>query len=322
MARELLILRHGKSDWAAGTGDFARPLKNRGKRAAQRVGVWLWQQDLRPDVVISSPAMRAITTAEKCVKAMGMNARSIIQDSRIYEAWLDELLTVLADAPEDASRVMIVGHNPGLEDLLSFLSIDGLPMPDDGKLLPTAALAHLDMPEDWRDLEQGCAKIRNYIRPRNLPDGFPFPAPDGGELRERPAYYYFQSAVIPYRHTSDGRIEFLIISSSKNKHWVVPKGIRDPGLTSQQSAEKEAWEEAGIRGDVDEALLGTYNIQKWGAECQVEVYAMQVHEIVDESDWEERHRRRQWLTAEKAAVVLRQMDLGELLLTLSHRLEP
>ena len=321
MARELLILRHGKSDWAAGTGDFARPLKNRGKRAAQRVGVWLWQQDLRPDVVISSPALRAITTAEKCVKAMGMNARDIIQDSRIYEAWLDELLMVLANVPRDAGRVMIVGHNPGLEDLLSYLSNDGLPMPDDGKLLPTAALAHLDMPEDWHDLQQGCAEVRNYIRPRNLPEGFPFPAPDGSERRERPAYYYAQSAVIPYRFTSDGSVEFLIVSSSKNKHWVVPKGIRDPGLTSQQSAAKEAWEEAGIRGDVDGNLLGTYSIQKWGAECHVEVYAMQVHDVVEEDEWEERHRSRQWLTAEKAAEALRQTELGELLLMLSERLD-
>jgi phosphohistidine phosphatase len=265
--------------------------------------------------------MRAITTAEKCAKAMCMNALGIIQDSRIYEAWLNELLTVLADAPEDAGRVMIVGHNPGLEDLLIFLSNDELPVPEDGKLLPTAALAHLEMPEDWHDLKQGCAKIRNYIRPRNLPDGFPFPAPDGDEQRERPAYYYFQSAVIPYRYTPDGSIEFLIISSSKNKHWVVPKGIREPGLTSQQSAEKEAWEEAGIRGDVDEALLGTYSVQKWGAECLIEVYAMQVHEVVEEDDWEERHRRRQWLTAEKAAAALRQAELGKLLLMLSHRLE-
>ena len=51
--RELLILRHGKSDWDTGDTDFRRPLKNRGKRAAQRMGVWLWQQELRPDLVIS-----------------------------------------------------------------------------------------------------------------------------------------------------------------------------------------------------------------------------------------------------------------------------
>ena len=65
MTRELLILRHGKSDWEAGTDDFHRPLKDRGKRGAQRVGVWLLQQGLLPDHVVSSPAERAIVTAEK-----------------------------------------------------------------------------------------------------------------------------------------------------------------------------------------------------------------------------------------------------------------
>ena len=84
MSRELLLLRHGKSDWDTDTDDFNRPLKDRGKRGAQRIGVWLLKHKLIPDLVIASPAERALITAEKCCKAMGIPASNIEQDKRIY----------------------------------------------------------------------------------------------------------------------------------------------------------------------------------------------------------------------------------------------
>jgi phosphohistidine phosphatase len=321
VARELLMLRHGKSDWNTDAGDFQRPLKNRGKRGAQRMGVWLWQQDLRPDLIISSPAERAITTAQKCCKSMGMMASDVIEDERIYAAPVDELLEVLKDIPADAGRIMLVGHNPGLEELLEFLVADDIPLPDDGKLLPTASLAHLEMPDDWQALVSGCATLRSIVRSRELPRGFPCPAPDGEELRDRPAYYYTQSAVIPYRVDGDGQTAFLVIGSSKKHHWVVPKGIKDPGLTPQQSAAREAWEEAGIRGEVSDEPLGHYMVEKWGAQCGVDVYAMRVSEIADDDDWEENHRQRHWLSAKKAAASLKQQELGIMLLDLAARLK-
>ena len=321
MARELLILRHGKSDWETNAGDFDRPLKNRGKRGAQRMGVWMWQQGLRPDLIISSPAERAITTAHKCCKSMGMKASDVIEDERIYAASLDALLEVLKDTPADAGRTMLVGHNPGLEELLEFLVGDEMPLSDDGKLLPTATLAHLEMPDDWQTLVSACAALENIMRPGELPGKFPYPAPDGAGRRDRPAYYYTQSAVIPYRVDGKGRRWFLIIGSSKKNHWVVPKGIKDPGLTPQQSAAKEAWEEAGIRGEVSEESLGHYTVEKWGAQCNVDVYAMRVSEVVDEDTWQENHRQRQWLSAKKAAASLKQPELGVMLLDLAASLK-
>ena len=321
MARELLILRHGKSDWNADAGDFDRPLKNRGKRGAQRMGVWLWRQGLRPDLVISSPAERAITTAHKCCKSMGMMASDVVADERVYMASLEQLLEVLKDAPADAERIMLVGHNPGLEELLEYLVADAIPLPDDGKLLPTATLAHLAMPDDWQAPVSASAVLGNIVRSRELPKKFPCPAPDGEDLRERPAYYYTQSAVIPYRVNDDGQAAFLVIGSSKKNHWVVPKGIKDPGMTPQQSAAKEAWEEAGIRGEVSDELLGHYKVEKWGAECSIDVYAMRVSEMVDEETWEENHRQRHWLPAKKAAASLKQPELGGMLLDLAARLK-
>ena len=149
---------------------------------------------------------------------------------------------------------------------------------------------------------------------------FPWPGPDGEEQRPRPAYYYRQSSVIPYR-IKKGRLEILVIASSGNKHCVVPKGIHDPGLTAQESAAKEALEEAGARGTVDDHSLGSYSQEKWGATTQVEVYPMQVEELIPEEEWEETHRGRKWLPAEKAIDKLKQPALGPMIRTLSERLK-
>ena len=89
-------------------------------------------------------------------------------DERIYEASAGELLKVLADCPREASRVAIVGHNPGLEDLLLHLVPTPPMIPEDGKLLPTAALACLTMPDDWSSLEEGSARLLHLTRPAAL----------------------------------------------------------------------------------------------------------------------------------------------------------
>ena len=305
MRRELLILRHGKSDWSAGTDDYHRPLKDRGKRAAQRMGVWLAQQGLLPDHVVSSPAERAMVTAEKTCKVMGLGTQHIHSDGDVYEAGLQDLLRVLAGCPGKAQRVMLVGHNPGLEQLLEYLVAGQLPATDDGKRLPTATLARLTMPADWQRLESGCGALLSITRPAALPKKFPFPRPDSRERRDRPAYYYSQSAVIPWRLRA-GKPEILVIASSKNKHRVVPKGIKEPGLTAQESAAREALEEAGVEGRVGNEPLGSYRVEKWGATCTVEVFPMEVTRVLSESEWEERHRGREWLAPEQARKCLKQ----------------
>ena len=320
MTRELLILRHGKSDWDVDADDFHRPLKDRGKRGAQRMGVMLLEQGLLPDFVLSSPAERAIVTAQKAVKAMGMGAEGIRQDERLYAADEDDLLAVLHSCPDQARRVMLVGHNPGIEELLIYLAEQKIPLPDDGKLLPTATLARLKMNCNWSELGPGCASLISLTRPSALPKKFPFPEPGSGEFRDRPAYYYTQSSVIPYRLRND-KPEILIISSSKNKHWVVPKGIKDPGLTPQESAAKEALEEAGVEGVVDDESIGSYHCEKWGATCTVDVYPMKVTRVIAEAEWDERHRGREWVSLEEAVKRLKQKALKQILFKMAVRLE-
>ena len=175
------------------------------------------------------------------------------------------------------------------------------------------------MPADWKTLIAGCAQLVSITRPGTLPKKFPFPGPDGKELRDRPAYYYTQSSVIPYR-IRDGEAEILVIASSKKHHLVVPKGIKDPGLSPRESAAKEAWEEAGIEGKVADTVLGSYHCDKWGATCTVDVYAMEVTRVIPEEEWQESHRGRQWVSPEKAARQLKQEELRPLVKKLAASL--
>ena len=168
MPRELLILRHAKSDWEAGaSGDFDRPLAKRGRKDAPRVGEWLFREGLVPDLVVSSPAERAKQTALRVCESMDFKKKRIVWDDAIYGASLPRLLGVLARCPRDASTVLLVGHNPGLEELVTYLAGEGgIERPADGKLLTTAALARLEMPKDWSKLDPGCAELLAVTRPR------------------------------------------------------------------------------------------------------------------------------------------------------------
>ena len=313
MTRELLLLRHGKAEKLIQGSDFDRPISDPGKRGAQRMATWIWRNGLIPDYVISSPAARALETARKACKAMGMGAQGIVEDQRIYEATTSELLRVLGEIPKTARRVLLVGHNPGLKKLLSYL--DG----ENDERLPKAALAHTKLPDNWQELPPACGHTLNRVRPRDLPERFPFPGPHDTELRDRPAYYYSQSAVIPYR-LKNGEAEIMVILSSKKKHWVVPKGIKEPGLSSQESAAEEALEEAGVEGVVGDEALGSYVYEKWGAATTCQVYPMEVIRELAHEEWEESHRQRTWVTPQQAAAQLRQPQLGPMVEALAARL--
>ncbi|MGD2062394.1 MAG: histidine phosphatase family protein [Nitrospirota bacterium] len=169
MGRQLIVLRHGKSDWASGAAvDFDRPLAQRGRRAAKRMGKWLRAERLVPDHVASSPAERARQTAVRVCRAAGLKEAAISFYPEIYLADVEDLLAVLAACPADASRVMVVGHNPGLEELVAYLAAGDVAIPPGGKLLPTAAVAILEMPDDWQGLIMAAARLVSITRPRDL----------------------------------------------------------------------------------------------------------------------------------------------------------
>ena len=123
------------------------------------------------------------------------------------------------------------------------------------------------------------------------------------------------SAVIPYRRTADGK-EVLLITSHRRFRWIVPKGVVEPGMNAAASACKEAYEEAGILGNVSADPIGTYAYEKCGRTCTVTVFLMEVLAVLDV--WpESRSRRRRWANVEMAAAEVKRPDL-ELLIRRVH----
>ena len=168
--RELLILRHAKSAWDSDApADFDRPLALRGIRASKRMGRYLAETGLLPDAIVCSTATRAVQTLHGVARAAHLPLEGVRFEGAIYEASLSTLLDVLGACAPDAHRTMIVGHNPGLEYLLDHLA-GGVPIPGDGKLLPTAALARLHLPGDWRRLDRGRGDLVGLTRVRDLDD--------------------------------------------------------------------------------------------------------------------------------------------------------
>ena len=161
--KTLLVLRHAKSSWDdPALGDHERPLNKRGRRDAPRMGELVREYGLIPDVVISSDAVRARRTAEAVAEA-ARYAGEILLDPRLYLAWPDDILSLLQRVREKAETVMIVGHNPGLEQLVEQLT-------GERQDLPTATLAQIGLPLDqWRDLKLSTrGRLVGLWRPEEL----------------------------------------------------------------------------------------------------------------------------------------------------------
>ena len=162
MSRELWLLRHAKAKRDEKIEDFDRPLKKRGKQDALKMGKWLHQQNLIPDWVLSSPAKRAMATATRVLEGMDEMELTIMRDKRLYAEGFESLKTVLAECPTNVQRVLLVGHNPELEDLLIYL-VGLANVPNKNKLLPTTGLVRLALPDDWTQLEAGLAQLLAII---------------------------------------------------------------------------------------------------------------------------------------------------------------
>ncbi len=291
---EILLLRHGKSDWNQPVDDIDRPLTERGKHDAQRMGAWLGSNDLLPARVVSSPARRALETAEKCVKAAGLTAAMVQVDARLYEASHQVLHQVLDEQTGQADRILLVGHNPGLDMLLEDLIEGPLPRTVNGKLMTTASLAQLRLID-----ADSQASLLRLVRPGDVPLRYAYQGTFGPAFRDRPDYYYRQSAVIPVRQR-DGKIEVLMIAKTGGKKWSLPKGIVEPGMSPADSAAKEALEEAGVLGTPRPDVVGNFELAKWGGTCLVEVFAMPVDSLLPAGHWESHKRVRRWFPLAEA----------------------
>jgi phosphohistidine phosphatase len=168
MNRLLVIMRHAKSDWASGAlTDFDRPLNRRGERDAPRMARWLRANRFIPQQILSSPAVRARETTKSVIKELAVDESMVRWDRRIYEADLDDLLAVLADHEAGPPVQMLVGHNPGLEQLAGYLaSADTLPREE--KLMPTAGVMVLEVPMGKGGIAPRAGTCVAHMRPRWL----------------------------------------------------------------------------------------------------------------------------------------------------------
>jgi phosphohistidine phosphatase len=165
--RTLLLMRHAKSSWDQAGEDWKRPLNKRGESAAPRMGRWLSLKDAEPDVVLSSTAVRAQTTAELVISALESSPELRLFDG-LYHPDTDAILDSLACHGEAADRVLLVCHNPGISVAVSELTGEYTSM-------PTAALAVIEFDiNNWSDvLLERRGTLAHLWRVKELPDERP-----------------------------------------------------------------------------------------------------------------------------------------------------
>lgn len=170
--RILTLLRHAKSVWDTPVArDFDRPLNARGRKAARTMGRELRRLGLGFDGILASPAVRVTETLAELAQGYG-EALDPGFDDAVYLASPEVLLAKVHGADDDAGRLLLVGHNPGLEQLALLLSAPGALRDDIACKYPTGALAEIGFDARcWRDVAPGNGRLARFIRPRDLGEG-------------------------------------------------------------------------------------------------------------------------------------------------------
>ncbi|MBK0382410.1 histidine phosphatase family protein [Pedobacter sp. SD-b] len=164
MNKQLLIVRHAKSDWNdPSINDFNRPLNSRGSKDAPLIGEKLLKKSFKPDLVISSPAKRALNTCEIVCQKIGIEKSKIITNSNVYEASSKQLLKIINQIDNQYDKVALFGHNNGVTDLTVYLSdADIFNIPTSGMVLISFAF------DDWEMIGKGTGEVVFYEYPKNL----------------------------------------------------------------------------------------------------------------------------------------------------------
>lgn len=162
--KTLYLLRHAKSSWKdASLADFERPLKGRGREAAERMGRFLASKKVNISALISSPSVRTRETVEILLRHSRLQVEPLF-DQRIYEASLATLAQVVSEIPAENKSAMLVGHNPGMEELLAFLT-------HESRHMPTCALARISLDGvSWKEVDRGTGKLEWFVVPKDLGD--------------------------------------------------------------------------------------------------------------------------------------------------------
>jgi len=164
-----MIVRHAKSSWDDQlVSDIERPLNKRGTKDALSIASWLKGKNYMPDQLLSSTALRAKQTTEAIVNVLGLSGDKLIYLPKLYLATPETLLDIIHACSNQFFSLMLVGHNPGMEDLTKQLCRDTLPYTSDGKLLTTANFVLLEFPQKWKDVSSQNGKLIEFFRPKQL----------------------------------------------------------------------------------------------------------------------------------------------------------
>lgn len=166
--KQLTLIRHAKSSWSdPSLGDFDRPLNARGLEDAPRMGAYLKANGCPPvDQIVSSPALRARTTAKLIAEKLGMTNESIMLEPCIYEATLHRLFKLIGALDDAHPHVMLFGHNPGFAQLA--YGLDPC-FTGDGDKFPTCGVAQMKLAIDrWSEVEEACASECRFVYPKGL----------------------------------------------------------------------------------------------------------------------------------------------------------
>ncbi len=165
--RTLILVRHAKSSWDRDVDDHDRPLSGRGRRDGEAIGRVLIQRPATPDLVLCSTATRTRETWDRAV-AGGATAGQIRFLSGIYHAWVPELMQILREVPDDITTLLMLGHAPGIPDLVEHLCVrsDSAYWTQLERKYPTSGLATVSVPSAWRELGQGRAQLTSFVVPR------------------------------------------------------------------------------------------------------------------------------------------------------------
>ncbi len=168
--KTIYLARHAKSSWSSDAStDFDRPLSNRGIADSVKMGDELNRLAWKPDAVISSPAIRAKQTCNTLCDKLGIPFESVVWNKDIYAAYVITLLHILSALPESSESVMIIGHNPAMEDLLHhFCSDANNHQQKNGKLLTTGNVAKILVDVKWKDLTMCEARLEAILRPKQV----------------------------------------------------------------------------------------------------------------------------------------------------------
>lgn len=160
--KQLLIVRHAKSDKDnPGLDDFERPLNARGKKNAPEMAQRMLKKKLIPEQIVSSPAKRAITTAEYFAEAFDIKKTSILREPQIYEASSATLMRVINKLPKESDFIAMFGHNPGITDVVARLTGTDLIN------IPTCGIVLIEFPfDDWEMISQGTGELKMYDYPK------------------------------------------------------------------------------------------------------------------------------------------------------------